>query len=131
MTRTTTPVASARPKRVPIGKGDRLNIKNKDENFSYRIVNDVDDRVSRFMEAGYEIVPSEQVASLGTKRVDDASALGSAANFSVGKGVKAVVMRIQKEYALEDARTKQAEINALEQTMVSEQRRKADYGEIG
>lgn len=130
MTRTTTPVASARPKRVPIGKANRLDIKNKDENYAYRLVNDLDDRVDRFLQAGYEIVPANEIPSLGSNRVDEPSTLGSTAHFSVGKGVKAVAMRIKKEFALDDAAVKQAEITALEQTMVSEQRRKADYGDL-
>lgn len=48
-------VASARPQRAPLGKRDRLAIKNKEDGFVYRIVNDVDDRVELLKGNGYEI----------------------------------------------------------------------------
>lgn len=130
MAKTIVQEASARPKRVPIGRGNRLDIRNKDPNYTYRVVNDLDDRVDRFQLAGYEIVPSAEIGALGSKRVDDPSSLGSAAHFSVGKGTKAVVMRIPKEYALDDGKRKLQEIADSEQTMVSDQKRKADYGEL-
>jgi len=45
-------VASARPKRVPISSRNRLAVKQKEDGYSYRIVNDVDDRIARFQDAG-------------------------------------------------------------------------------
>jgi hypothetical protein len=123
-------VASARPQRASLGKRDRLAIKNKEEGFVYRIVNDVDDRVELLKGAGYEVCTTEQVGAIGNKRVDNTSSLGSAAHFSVGQGTKAVVMRIPKDWYDEDQRAKQAEIDAIEATMKSDARRAADYGKL-
>jgi len=123
-------VASARPQRASLGKRDRLAIKNKEEGFVYRIVNDVDDRVELLKGNGYEVCTVEQVGAIGNKRVDNTSSVGSAAHFSVGQGTKAVVMRIPKEWYDEDQRAKQAEIDAVEATMKSDARRAADYGKL-
>ena len=123
-------MASARPQRAPLGKRDRLSIKNKEEGFVYRIVNDVDDRVEMLRGVGYEVCTTEQVGAIGNKRVDNTSSLGSAAHFSVGQGTKAVVMRIPVDWYQEDQRTKQAEIDAVEATMKQDARAAADYGKL-
>jgi len=123
-------VASARPTRVPLSSRNRLDIKNKEAGYSYRIVNDVDDRIDRFLRAGYEICTTESVGPVGSKRVDGATPLGSAAHFSVGKGTSALVLRIKDEYAKEDAAAKLADIAAVEETMKGDARKKSDYGDI-
>jgi len=123
-------VASARPQRAPLGKRDRLAIKNKEDGFTYRIVNDVDDRVEQLMERGYEVCSKEQVGAIGNKRVDNTSSVGSAAHFSVGQGTKAVVMRVPEDWYKEDQRAKQAEIDALEATMKRDARNATDYGTL-
>jgi hypothetical protein len=125
-----TPEASARPKRVPIASRNRLEIKQREDGYSYRIVNDVDDRVSRFQDAGYEVCSNESVGAVGSRRVDGATPIGSAAHFSVGKGTQALVMRIPKEYAHADAKVKQEEIDAVESTMKGDARKAADYGSV-
>lgn len=130
MARTTSTEASARPRRVSLSQRNRLEVKDRDPNYHYRIVNDVDDRVDRLQEIGYELAPKERVGAVGDKRVDSASSLGSVAHFSVGMGVKAVVMRIPKEYALQDSQTKLNEISASEATMKSDAKRAVDYGNI-
>lgn len=121
------PEASARPKRTPLHSRNRLSVKNKQEGYTYRIVNDEDDRISRFQEAGWELCAEETVGAIGNKRVDNTSSLGTAAHFSVGKGTKAVVMRIPTEWYKEDQAAKQAEIDAVEATMKSD-RSRSDYG---
>jgi hypothetical protein len=123
-------VASARPQRASLGKRDRLAIKNKEDGFVYRIVNDVDDRVELLKGNGYEVCTVEQVGAIGNKRVDNTSSIGSTAHFSVGQGTKAVVMRIPKDWYDEDQRAKQTEIDAIEATMKSDARRAADYGKL-
>jgi hypothetical protein len=122
------PVASARPTRVPLSNRNRLSIKNKEPGYIYRIVNDQDDRVERLQEIGYEIAPKESVGAVGNKQVDSASSLGSVTHFSVGRGTKAVVMRQREEDFKEDQRMKQDEIDELESTMRSDVRKAADYG---
>ncbi len=109
-----------RPTRTPITKRNRLSVKNMDPSYHYRIVNTTDDRVEQFLEQGYEIDPQSQV---GDKQVDVPSPLGSAKQISVGTGTKAVVMRIPKEYFREDQDAKQAEIDALEDSMRGDAKR--------
>lgn len=120
-------VPSGRPTRTPVGQRNILTVKGKDPNFHYRIVNDLDDRVAQFLEAGYELV--EDTVEVGDKRVNAASALGSKKNISVGQGTKAHVMRIKKEWYDED------EANKLRQVAEIERATKAKaldgtYGEL-
>lgn len=109
-----------RPVRTPITKRNRLTVKNTDPNYHYRIVNSIDDRVEQFLEQGYEIDPQSQV---GDKQVDVPSPLGSAKQISVGGGTRAVVMRIPKDYFKEDQAAKQAEVDALEDSMRGDAKR--------
>ena len=129
MARTPT-VASARPHRTPVGQRNRLAIKNKEDGYTYRIVNDVDDRVEQLQGRGYELCTNEHVGAIGNKRVDNTSSLGSTAHFSVGQGTKAVVMRIPNDWYKEDQDVKQAELDAVEATMKADARRAADYGKL-
>lgn len=110
-------VASARPRRTPLSVRNRLDIKNKKPGFVYRIVNDVEDRVSLMKERGYEIVTAEEAGMIGDKRVDNISAPGSSSYVSVGQGVKAVAMAIKEEWYREDAAQKQQVVDDTEQTM--------------
>lgn len=119
MTRQATPqpVASARPRRTPLSTRNRLDVKNKEPGYVYRIVNDVEDRISRLQEQGYEIVPADKTGMVGDKRVDNISAPGSSSYVSVGQGVKAVVMRQREEFYKEDQAIKQQHVDDSEQTM--------------
>lgn len=117
-----------RVKRVPVNARGRLTVHNKDSNFEYRIVNDVDDRIELFKQNGWEIVPAKDVR-VGDARVEAAKPTGSGSEISVGKGVKATVMRIPKEFYAEDQRTKQDEINVLENSMKEEAQRD-NYGTL-
>lgn len=117
--------ASARPRRTALDTRNRLSIKNREPGYVYRIVNDVDDRVSLLQEQGYEICSKESVGAVGDKRVDNTSSLGSSSHVSVGQGVKAVVMRQREDYYKEDQAMKQAQIDELERTMT---KGKSDYG---
>jgi len=127
---TNSTTASARPRRQSLSTRNRLDVKDQDPNYHYRIVNDVDDRVSRLQELGYEVAPKETVGAVGSKRVDDASSLGSIKHFSVGQGTKAIVMRIPKEYAIEDQNVKLDEIAQLERTMYGDAKKASDYGTL-
>ena len=128
MARTTsTAEASARPRRTPLTRRNRLSVQNKEPGFVYRIVNDVDDRVSQMQESGYELCEKAQVGAIGDKRVDNTASIGSIAHFSVGQGTKAVVMRIRDEWYKEDQTVKQQEVNAIEAAMNQESREAGDY----
>lgn len=129
MARQETPktVSSDRPRRTPLSARNRLAIKNKRPGYRYRIVNDVDDRVELLMEQGYEIVPAEEVGRIGDKRVDNPSSTGSSSHFSVGQGIKAVVMAQREEYWQEDQATKQRAIDEIEEQMKT---KNSDYGKV-
>lgn len=107
-----TPVKETRARRSPVGARNRLSLKDQDPNFKYRIVNDEDDRVDQLIEQGYVIVED---AKVGAKRVDNAPAIGG--RFSVGNGLKAVVMKQRKDWFDEDQRMKQSAIDEQEKDM--------------
>ena len=104
----------SRPRRTPLGRRNRLTVENRDPNYHYRVVNDIDGRVQDMIDRDYEIVLD---AKVGDKRVDEISSLGSAKQISVGNGVKAVVMRKRKDWHDEDQAVKQKEIDDLEASM--------------
>jgi len=119
---------SGRVQRTPVGTRNILTIKGKDPAYTYRIVNDVDDRIAQFKEAGYEIVPDESV-SVGDKRVNSSSSLGSGKQLAVGQGTKAFVMRQRKEWYEEDQARKLAH-NAEIERATREKALNGTYGDI-
>ncbi len=130
MTTETTTKRTPRTKRTPInGQRSILNVKGKDPEYSYRIVNDVDDRINEFLERGYEIVTEESVV-VGDKRVAKPTQSGSAVELSVGQGTKAFLMRIKKEWYDEDQAVKQAKVSEIENQMKAETRKDGNYGYI-
>jgi len=127
MTKQANSSASARPRRTALDKKNRLTVKHREPGYDYRVVNIRDDRVEDFIERGWEVCAKESVGAIGDRRVDNPSSLGSAAEISVGQGQKAVLMRIKSEWLAEDRAVRQAEIDALEQTMGKD---KSDYGRL-
>jgi hypothetical protein len=121
---------SERPSRASLSQRNRLSIKDRDPNYHYRLVNanlqSDPDRVERMQEIGYEVVPGKKVGQTGDSQVDNPSPVGSAGQISVGKGDKAVWMRIRKDWYQEDQAEKQAEIDEVEQ----QQKNRADYGSL-
>lgn len=114
--------------RTPVGQRNILTVKGKDPNYEYRIVNDVEDRIAQFQEAGYELVPDEAV-DVGDKRVSQGTSVGSKKVFSVGQGTKAYVMRIKKEWYEEDQRAKQRRVDAQESS-IREKALDGTYGKL-
>lgn len=104
---------SGRPTRTSIGQRNILTVKGKDPNYHYRIVNDTDDRIAQFIEAGYELVADDTV-EVGDKRVNASSSLGSKKQISVGQGTKAFAMRIKKEWYDEDEAAKLRQVAEIE-----------------
>jgi hypothetical protein len=119
---------SGRPQRTPVGTRNILTVKGKDPAFEYRIVNDVDDRIAQFLEAGYELVDDETV-QVGDKRVNAPTSLSSKSEISVGQGVKARVMRIKREWFEEDQARKLAHVAEIERA-TKEKALEGTYGEI-
>jgi hypothetical protein len=92
-------------------------------------VNDVEDRITQFQEAGYEIVQSDTV-DVGDKRAAIGTSVGSAKQLSVGQGTKAYVMKIKKEWYEEDQRAKQGQIAATEAAIKEPSLNGSDYGSL-
>jgi hypothetical protein len=114
--------------RTPVGSRNILTVKGKDPNKVYRIVNDTEDRITQFLEAGYVIEQSKDV-EVGDKRTSTGTPVGSAKELSVGKGTKAFVMSIQKEWYDEDQRTKLRRVDAQE-TSIKEKALDGTYGKL-
>ena len=106
-------VPSGRPARQPVTRRNRLDVKDQDPNFHHRFVNDVDngDRIEQFKAAGYEVV--ERPGKIGDARVDVPNQIGSS-TISVGGGMKAVLMRIPKQWYKEDQKLKQDQLVDVE-----------------
>ncbi len=119
---------SGRVRRTPVGQRNVLTVGNKDPNYEYRIVNDEGDRVEQFKAAGYDVVSASDV-TVGDRRITQASTEGSAAQVSVGGGLKAVVMRIKKEWYEEDQAAKIANVDATEASTKIEAL-KGNYGKL-
>ena len=129
MSRTTAPSGAQRAKRTPVGTRNVLTVNGKEDGYVYRIVNDSGDRVAQFRDAGYEIVEASSVR-VGDKRVNAATPEGSQAQVAVGGGAKAFVMRIKQEWHTEDQLAKQAQVNALEQSIKQKAAGAGDYGSV-
>ncbi len=116
---------SVRPKRTPLGMRNRLTFKNLDPDYSYRVINDKDDRIKLAQEGGYEFVESTE--QLGELKVAEASKMGTKVSKPVGHGITGYLMRIKKEWYDEDQKVKQERVNATEAAM----RPKKTEGEYG
>lgn len=125
-TKAVTPVRE-RKERIPVsGPRDILTVSDKDPNYSYRWVKDLPGRIQRFLDGGYEVVNHQ--AQVGHKTVDSGSRLGTAVTRN-DAGQTLVLMRIPVEWYNEDQERKQAEIDALEDSMRAEGGRNDGLGE--
>lgn len=103
---------SDRPERKPMYKKNVVTFDGLDPNYHYRVVNDVDGRISRFTEAGYEFVISDK--TIGDKQATEGSALDSRTAKSVGGGRTGYLMRIKREWYEEDQKAKAELVSATE-----------------
>lgn len=108
-----------RVRRTPVGQRNVLTITGKEAGYQYRVVNDVGDRVQEFLDNGWELVKASSVR-VGDKRLESASADGSVAKASVGKGETGFVLRIKDEWYQEDQAAKQAYVNKTEEATKGE-----------
>lgn len=118
--------------RIPLGaKRDILNVQNTPSGYKDRIVNDVDGRIERFKQAGYELVED---AELGTSHVDGNQAVSGVVSKDVGKGVTGYLMRQREDHFIEDQAAKQRKIDESESDMrrnvKSNQSTDGTYGEV-
>jgi hypothetical protein len=133
MTRSSPSRASAQPRRQPLGSRQRIRVKVPEgDGYKYRIANNAADggnRVENLLDQGYEVVP--QVERTGDRRVDEASAIGSASsNINLGRQDKGTLMRIKDEWYEQDQVSKHAQADSLEQRMKDSVRQAADYGKF-
>lgn len=98
---------------------DIMTVVGKDPEYEYRWVNDERGKVERAIEAGYDVVLEEHLIGAGTEKT-----AGSANTITVDRkhGVKAVLMRIKKEWAEEDRRARARAIAQSEETLFKEER---------
>jgi hypothetical protein len=111
----------SRPQRVPVGQVGKLNVTNQDPNKVYRFVNDRDNRVEMFEQAGW-VVEKAADHQIGYRRADSSSAEGTAARISVGLGDHSILMSIDKDWYDEDQIAKAKKIDATEETIKREVR---------
>ena len=102
-----------RPKRVPIGTRNIL-IAEQREGYYRRWVNDIQDRLNQFKEAGYGHVTKGD-ADISDQRAQDPSKMGSSVvKKAVGGGMYAYLMEIPLEFYREDQSEKQAYLDKIE-----------------
>jgi hypothetical protein len=118
-------------KRIPLSGADRnvLTVQRKEPGFMYRFVNNVDDRIQKFLDAGYEPVTNAQAGQVGDTRVDSSTGTSSIVEKGVGGGKKAILMRIPEEFYKEDQKAKQDYVDDLEASMKREAK-KDRYGKL-
>lgn len=109
-------LAVERKKRVPLTKRDVLKAREKDKGYEYRFVNDVEDRLIRFQDAGWEVVKGQKV---GDQRAGSDTPMGSATTKAVGGGRTAVLMRKKSEWYEEDYAEKQTINDKSEQGLIA------------
>lgn len=105
-----------RVRRNPVEGRNKLKVRGEDPNYVYRIVNDVDDRIADFLEAGWELDTSEEIR-VGDSRIDENSRLGKVRLVSVGGGQKAVLMKIRRDWYEEDQAAKLEYVRKSEEAM--------------
>lgn len=117
-----------RVRRTPVGQRQILSVTGKDPGYEYRFVNDSGDRVQEFLDNGWEKVSAKQVR-VGDKRINSPSPDGTDATASVGRGQKAYLLRIKKEWYDEDQAAKAALVNETE-AATREQALDGTYGKL-
>lgn len=120
-----------RPQRIPVSQAnrDRLKVAGIDqENFMHRWVNDSEGRLQAFLDGGWEFVDS--LGKPVGQGVDATAGTSSKFSKGVGRGVIAYLMRIPKEFWLEDQDAKERELKAREAENIRAARQNADYGRV-
>lgn len=125
--------AVSRPKRVPVYEANRnkITVSGLDnENFMYRWVNDVEARISMFLQGGWSFV-DKKGHEVGDGGVDSSNVPSTALSRGMGGGVTAYLMRIPLElWKADQARKEKEDIAALEADMRKNARAVGDYGKV-
>jgi len=116
-----------RPSRTPIYQRNIMTAQQVPGK-KRRWVNDDDDRIEAFKQAGYTVVTKP--TKVGDNRSDIASQLGSVVERPVGGGKRAVLMEIDEHYFHEDQLAKEKRLTQKERDMLpADIEDKAYYGE--
>lgn len=126
-----------RPQRVPVSEQrNTLSVNGLDPNFYYRWVNDEDQRIAVFLQAGYEFVDKGGKRA-GDPTVETSSGTDSRFRRGVGGGVTAYLMRLPMDLWKEDQARKEADLSETERAMRRLQSQtghrhsqEADYGDF-
>ena len=117
-----------------MGKGDILTIKGlvDTDEFVYRWMNDVQDRLPRALEAGYTFVDRDGKIVGDTTAEVARGGEGSILCKLVGPNMMAYAMKIPREWYNEDQAAKQNEIDLNEAEMLKEltDKRLGRYGTV-
>lgn len=114
-------------KRTPVsGNRDILTVDGKEDGYEYRWVNDIDNRIQKFKDGGYELV--EHDVTVGQSTVDSAQSVGTVKSKPVGKGTTSYLMRIKKEWHAEDQKAKQRSVAESEASLY--EREDGQYGNV-
>lgn len=110
---------SVRPKRIPVGNRPKLAVVGKLPDYEYRWVNDTPGRIALFKQGGWELCTNDEV-DVGNFRAEESSGEGSLACQVVdgGTGQKAYVMKIRKDWYLEDQAATEEENRKNEETLL-------------
>lgn len=123
---------SGRPKRIPVHQRKVQKFRtDKDPHYHYHVVNDIEDRVEVFKEAGYEVVSGCDVDQ-ADPQAGKPGQVGSPVIKSVGGGIQGVLMRIPIELYNEDQEAKAQKIKETERSMdpdVRKQMSDPNYGD--
>lgn len=111
----------SRPTRVSVAEQrNKLTVFGLDhDNFYYRWVNDVDDRLATFVRAGYIFVDKKEVGDVGDPTVETSQGTDSRVSRGVGMGRKAWLMKLPRELWQADQDAKEADILETERAMRS------------
>jgi len=123
-------VETERPQRIPVSRNrDILTTKNIPKGKVGRWVNDIEDRLLKFLQGGWEFVTDQNV-TVGEKTVDASHGVGSVIHRLVGGGHTAYLMVIDKEWYEQDQHAKQNLIDELEEAMHKPSARDGTYGSV-
>ena len=106
----------SKKERTPLGQRNRLTYRDLEPGYSYRIINDKNDRLRLAQEGGYEFVESKE--KLGDTRVAGGTPMDSRVSTPVGGGEIGYLMRIKDEWYQEDQQIKEDKLKKTEEMIV-------------
>lgn len=108
---------SGRVSRTPInGPRNILTVSGIDtEKFHPCWVNDIDDNVNKYLEAGYDFVTTDGDVIIGDRQINRDSQIGAKVSKNVGNNTTAYLMVIPMEYFEEDMKAYNEDLDEREQ----------------